>query len=59
MTNSRLMGRTLLGATALAAATFTTPAAAQRIDNIVAFGDSYADDGNLFQIIGFNPPPAR
>ncbi|QNP45229.1 hypothetical protein H9L14_11345 [Sphingomonas sediminicola] len=57
MTNSRLMGRTLLGATALAAATFTTPAAAQRIDNIVAFGDSYADDGNLFQIIGFNPAP--
>jgi len=54
MTNSRLMGRTLLGATALAAATFTTPVAAQRIDNIVAFGDSYADDGNLFQIIGFN-----
>jgi phospholipase/lecithinase/hemolysin/uncharacterized protein YhjY with autotransporter beta-barrel domain len=57
MTNSRLMGRTLLGATALAAATFTTPAVAQRIDNIVAFGDSYADDGNLFQIIGFNPAP--
>jgi outer membrane lipase/esterase len=57
MTNSRLIGRTLLGATALAAATFTTPAAAQRIDNIVAFGDSYADDGNLFQIIGFNPAP--
>jgi uncharacterized protein YhjY with autotransporter beta-barrel domain/phospholipase/lecithinase/hemolysin len=34
-----------------------TPAAAQRVDNIVAFGDSYADDGNLFEILGFNPAP--
>ena len=34
-----------------------TPAAAQRVDRIVAFGDSYADDGNLFQIIGIDPLP--
>lgn len=33
-----------------------TPAAAQSVDNIVAFGDSYADDGNLFQLIGIAPP---
>jgi phospholipase/lecithinase/hemolysin/uncharacterized protein YhjY with autotransporter beta-barrel domain len=34
------------------------PAHAQRVDRIVAFGDSYADDGNLFQILGFNPAPS-
>ena len=57
MTTCRLLGRTLLAATAISAASIATPAAAQRVDNIVAFGDSYADDGNLFQIIGFNPAP--
>ncbi len=53
MKNCRLIALSLLAATALTA----TPAAAQRVDNIVAFGDSYADDGNLFEIIG-TPPPA-
>ena len=53
MTNSRLFALTLLAASALTA----TPAAAQRIDQIVAFGDSYADDGNLFQILGPATPP--
>ena len=57
MTTRRLLGRTFLGATALAAASIAAPASAQRVDNIVTFGDSYADDGNLFQIIGFNPAP--
>ena len=57
MTTRRLLGRTFLGATFLAAASIAAPASAQRVDNIVAFGDSYADDGNLFQIIGFNPAP--
>jgi phospholipase/lecithinase/hemolysin/uncharacterized protein YhjY with autotransporter beta-barrel domain len=33
------------------------PASAQRVDRIVAFGDSYADDGNLFQLLGISPPP--
>ncbi|MDB5667432.1 MAG: autotransporter protein [Alphaproteobacteria bacterium] len=33
------------------------PAQAQRVDRIIAFGDSYADDGNLFQLIGI-PRPA-
>ena len=53
MKNSRLVAASLLAATAFAIA---TPAQAQRVDHIVAFGDSYADDGNLFQIIGINPP---
>ena len=34
-----------------------SPAQAQQVDRIVAFGDSYADEGNLFQILGFNPAP--
>jgi outer membrane lipase/esterase len=42
------------GAAALLAA---TPAEAQRVTRIVAFGDSYADDGNLFQLLGI-PFPA-
>ena len=40
MTKSRLFAFSLLAASALTA----TPAAAQRVDHIVAFGDSYADD---------------
>ena len=58
MTNCRLIGRALMGATALAAVSTTTPAAAQRVDNIIAFGDSLADDGNLFQILPVVPPQA-
>lgn len=53
MKNCRLIAASLLAASALTA----TPAAAQRVDKIVAFGDSYADDGNLFQIIGVPPQP--
>ncbi|HEU0284924.1 MAG TPA: autotransporter domain-containing protein [Sphingomicrobium sp.] len=55
MTNRRLIGRALLGATALAAFAAAMPAAAQRVDSITAFGDSYADDGNAFQLAGINP----
>jgi uncharacterized protein YhjY with autotransporter beta-barrel domain/phospholipase/lecithinase/hemolysin len=51
------MIRVLAGASALALAAAATPASAQRVDNIVAFGDSYADTGNLFTIIGGNPQP--
>lgn len=43
---------------AASAAAIAAPASAQRVDNIVAFGDSYADDGNLFQLIGISPPAA-
>src|SRR4029453_7574936 len=52
MKKSRLFAASLLAASTLTA----TPAAAQRVDHIVAFGDSYADDGNLFQILGITPP---
>ena len=56
MTNRHLLGRALLGASALAAASIAAPASAQRVDEIVAFGDSLADDGNLFQILPVVPP---
>ncbi len=52
MTNHRFVAGALLAATAL---TCAAPAAAQRIDRIVAFGDSFADDGNFFQLVGINP----
>ena len=40
------------GPAALAAA---IPASAQRVGRIVAFGDSYADEGNLWQLLGIPP----
>ena len=52
MTNYRLVAGTLLAATAL---TVATPAAAQRIDRIVVFGDSFADDNNATSLILANP----
>ena len=51
-TRSRLA---LAAATALTA--FAAPAAAQQVDRIVTIGDSYADDGNAFQL-GYNNPGA-
>lgn len=57
MSLRRSMIRAFAGASALALAVTAAPASAQRVDNIVAFGDSYADDGNLFAILGFNPAP--
>lgn len=48
----RSIGRAMLCASAAALVLTASPAAAQRIDEIYAFGDSYADDGNLFQILG-------
>ncbi|MEO5578032.1 MAG: SGNH/GDSL hydrolase family protein, partial [Sphingomicrobium sp.] len=54
MTN-RTLRHALVAATAL---TFiAAPAAAQQIDRIVTFGDSYADDGNAFEL-GYNNPGA-
>ncbi|MEO6113090.1 MAG: autotransporter domain-containing protein [Sphingomicrobium sp.] len=52
MTKSRLFAAALLAASAL---TFAAPASAQRVERIVAFGDSYADDGNLWQLLGIPP----
>ena len=51
---ARLAAR-LLGACALATCA-AAPAAAQSVDRIVAFGDSYADDGNLFELLGIPRP---
>ena len=51
---SRLLAASALAAGFVAAA---APAQAQRIERIVAFGDSYADDGNLFELLGI-PRPA-
>ena len=45
----------MLSASLIALAALPAPAAAQHIDRIVAFGDSYADDGNFFQIAGIAP----
>lgn len=53
MLNSRAIAKSFLAATALVA--FASPAAAQRVDRIVAFGDSYADTGNFFAFVGINP----
>ena len=51
-----LMSRALIGASALAlTALGAGPASAQNIDRIVAFGDSYADDGNFFAFVGVDP----
>ena len=52
MKHCRLLTASLLGASAM---TFAMPAQAQRVDNIVVFGDSYADDGNAFQLAGIDP----
>ncbi|HET9427296.1 MAG TPA: autotransporter domain-containing protein [Allosphingosinicella sp.] len=53
----KLSKAVFLTSAAAAAALAATPAAAQRVDRIVAFGDSYADDGNLFELLGI-PRPA-
>lgn len=53
----RTAARALVGASLVALAATATPASAQRVDSITAFGDSFADEGNLFEIIGFNPAP--
>jgi phospholipase/lecithinase/hemolysin/uncharacterized protein YhjY with autotransporter beta-barrel domain len=50
---NRFICRSLIGASLLALA--AAPAAAQRVDHIVAFGDSYADDNNALQL-GLIPP---
>jgi uncharacterized protein YhjY with autotransporter beta-barrel domain/phospholipase/lecithinase/hemolysin len=52
---SRISARLLCAAFGIAAVV-ATPASAQTVRRIVAFGDSYADDGNLFQLIGQAPP---
>ncbi|QIK96720.1 autotransporter domain-containing protein [Sphingomonas sp. HDW15A] len=53
MPNRRRLALAALTATALSG--FAAPASAQQVDRIVTFGDSYADDGNFFEILGINP----
>lgn len=53
MFTCRRLALAALTATALTAV--SGPASAQQIDRIVTFGDSYADDGNFFEILGINP----
>jgi outer membrane lipase/esterase len=51
----RHLKRALLCATLFSFATMSSPAAAQQIDRIIVFGDSYADIGNAFRLGGVNP----
>ena len=53
MSKSRVIAKSLLAATAFVG--FASPAAAQTVDRIVAFGDSYADTGNFFRFVGVDP----
>lgn len=48
----------LCAALSLGALAVATEASAQRVERIVAFGDSYADDGNLFELLGIPRPSA-
>jgi uncharacterized protein YhjY with autotransporter beta-barrel domain/phospholipase/lecithinase/hemolysin len=46
----------LLCAAVLAGGLWSAPASSQTVTRIVAFGDSYADTGNLFKLVGIAPP---
>jgi len=52
----RFSTKLLWAGAALAALATAAPASAQRVGRIVAFGDSYADTGNLFRLLGVAPP---
>ena len=52
MINRHILAASLFAASALTAA---APAEAQRVTRIVVFGDSYADTGNFFRLVGINP----
>ena len=51
--------RALACASLIALAAVPTPAAAQQIDRIVVFGDSYADTGNALRLAGIDPLTTR
>ena len=51
----RRFTRALLSTPLLPFAALSAPAAAQQVDRIIVFGDSYADIGNAFRLGGINP----
>ena len=53
--NRRSIARTLSCASLVSLAGLASPAAAQQIDRIVVFGDSYADTGNALRLAGVSP----
>jgi outer membrane lipase/esterase len=53
--NRRHLSRALACASLISFAVVATPAAAQRIDRIIVFGDSYADIGNALRLAGVSP----
>src|SRR5438309_2835633 len=52
---NRRMSRALACASLLSIAANATPASAQQISRIVAFGDSYADIGNFWRLVAISP----
>ena len=56
MQTRRIFSALMLGASAATLSGLAAPASAQRVDRIIAFGDSYADEGNAFQLAGVSPP---
>ena len=55
----RRVSRILAGASLVSLGLAATPAAAQQIDRIVVFGDSYADIGNALRLAGISPPSTQ
>jgi uncharacterized protein YhjY with autotransporter beta-barrel domain/phospholipase/lecithinase/hemolysin len=53
--NRRRISRALACASMIALSALSSPAAAQQIDRIIVFGDSYADTGNALRLAGINP----
>jgi outer membrane lipase/esterase len=53
--NRRRISHAFAGASLAAVAAISSPAAAQQIDRIVVFGDSYADTGNALRLAGVSP----
>jgi uncharacterized protein YhjY with autotransporter beta-barrel domain/phospholipase/lecithinase/hemolysin len=52
----KFASRLLLSAAVLVGAGLAAPAGAQRVNRIVALGDSYIDDGNVFELTGTARP---